>query len=75
MLSRFILQNYSILYVLALEPVNGLLFFSAIGVSEYQISDWRILETIGLPDIGSRPQSIRLSVEYQTLIKLFVALL
>jgi hypothetical protein len=39
----------------------GLLFFSAIGLSEYRISDWRILETIGLSDIGSRPQSIGLS--------------
>jgi hypothetical protein len=39
----------------------GLLFFSAIGLSEYRLSDWRILETIGLSDIGSRPQSIELS--------------
>jgi hypothetical protein len=35
--------------------------FSAIELSEYRISYWRIQETIGLSDIGSRPQSIRLS--------------
>jgi hypothetical protein len=39
----------------------GLLFFSAIGLSEYRISDWQFQETIGLSDIGSRPQSIGLS--------------
>jgi hypothetical protein len=33
----------------------------AIKLSDYLISDWRIRETIGLSDIGSRPQSIRLS--------------
>jgi hypothetical protein len=38
-----------------------LFLFSAIGLSEYWISDWRIQETIGLLDIGSRPQSIGLS--------------
>ncbi len=37
------------------------LFFSAIGLSECQILAWRIKETIGLSDIGSRPQSIGLS--------------
>jgi hypothetical protein len=36
-------------------------FFSATELSEYRISYWRIQETIGLPDIGSRPQSIGLS--------------
>ncbi len=36
-------------------------FFSAIELSEYRISYWRIQETIGLSDIGSRPQSIGLS--------------
>jgi hypothetical protein len=39
----------------------GLLFFSAIELSEYRISYWRIQETIGLSDIGSRPQSIGIS--------------
>ena len=33
-------------------------FFSAIGLPEYQISDWQIRETIGLWDIRSRLQSI-----------------
>ncbi len=32
--------------------------FFAVGLSEYRISDWRILEILGLSDIGSRPQSI-----------------
>jgi hypothetical protein len=32
--------------------------FSAIGLPEYQISDWQIRETIGLWDIRSRLQSI-----------------
>jgi hypothetical protein len=32
--------------------------FSAIGLPEYQISDWKIRETIGLWDIRSRLQSI-----------------
>jgi hypothetical protein len=35
--------------------------FSAIKLSEYRISYWRTHETIGLSDIGSRPQSIGLS--------------
>ena len=35
--------------------------FSAIKLSEYRISYWRIQETIGLSDIGSRSQSIGLS--------------
>jgi hypothetical protein len=39
----------------------GLLFFSAIGLLEYRISDWRILETIGLSDIVARPKSVGLS--------------
>ncbi len=39
----------------------GLLFFAAIGLSEYRILDWRIQETIVLSYIGSRPQSIGLS--------------
>jgi hypothetical protein len=39
----------------------GLLFFADIGLSEYRILDWRIQETIGLSDIGSRSQSIGLS--------------
>ncbi len=30
----------------------GLLIFSAIGLSEYRISDWRIQKTIGLSDVG-----------------------
>jgi hypothetical protein len=38
-----------------------LYFFSAIELSEYRISYWRIQETIRLSDIGSRPQSIELS--------------
>jgi hypothetical protein len=37
---------------------NRLPDFRTIGL---QLSDWRILETIGLSDIGSRPQSIGLS--------------
>jgi hypothetical protein len=45
----FRLSNYRTMAI-------GLLFFSAICLSEYQISDWRIQETI-----GSRPQSIGLS--------------
>ncbi len=36
-------------------------YFSAIVLSEYQISDWWIQETIRLSDIGTRPQSIGLS--------------
>jgi hypothetical protein len=36
----------------------GVKFISAIELSEYQISYWRIQETIGLMDIGSKPQSI-----------------
>jgi hypothetical protein len=36
----------------------GLYSFSAIELSEYRISNWRIHETIGLSDIGSRLQSI-----------------
>jgi hypothetical protein len=36
----------------------GLKFFSAFEQSDYQISYWQIQETIGLLDIGSRPQSI-----------------
>jgi hypothetical protein len=39
----------------------GLSFFSAIKLADYWISDWQIRETIGLSDIGSRPQSIGLS--------------
>jgi hypothetical protein len=38
-----------------------IVFFSAIELSEYRISYWRIQETIGLSDIGSGPQSIGLS--------------
>ncbi len=38
-----------------------LVTFSAIKLSDYQKSDWQIRETIGLSNIGSRPQSIRLS--------------
>jgi hypothetical protein len=37
----------------------GLSFFSAIELSEYRISYWQIQETIGLSDIGSRPQIYR----------------
>ncbi len=37
------------------------IFFSVIELSEYRISYWRIHETIGLSDIGSRRQSIWLS--------------
>jgi hypothetical protein len=39
----------------------GLKFFSAIKLMEYQISYWRIQKTLGLSDIGTRPQCIRLS--------------
>jgi len=35
--------------------------FSAIGLSERRISNWRIRETIGQLDVGLRPQSVRLS--------------
>jgi hypothetical protein len=35
--------------------------FPVIGLLEYRLSDWRILETVGLSDIGPRPQSSRLS--------------
>jgi hypothetical protein len=35
--------------------------FSAIGLSEHRISNWRIQETIGQLDMGLRPQSVRLS--------------
>jgi hypothetical protein len=38
----------------------GLSFFSAIELWNWRILDWRIRETIGLTDIGSRPQSIGL---------------
>jgi hypothetical protein len=38
-----------------------LVTFSAIELSDYQILDWQIRETIGLSNIGSRPQSIGLS--------------
>jgi hypothetical protein len=38
-----------------------LYFISAIELSEYRKSYWRIQETIGLSDIESRPQSIGLS--------------
>ncbi len=37
------------------------LYFSAIELSEYRISYWRIQETIRLSDIRSRPQSIGIS--------------
>jgi hypothetical protein len=36
-------------------------FSLSLGLSQYRISDWRILETIGLSDIGSRTQCIGLS--------------
>ncbi len=35
----------------------GLLFFSAIKLSEHRMSYWPIQETIRLSDIGSSPQS------------------
>jgi hypothetical protein len=51
-----LLQDYQTIVLWLLDC-----YFSAIGLSEYQISDWRIQETIGLSDMASRPQSIGLS--------------